>query len=60
MLGNILGFGRMHETNLFVSFYLLKKETNLKILRFFFEFFLILEIFWRKSGILISGLYFIV
>jgi hypothetical protein len=39
MLGNILGFGRMHETNLFVSFYLLKKETNLKILRFFLNFF---------------------
>jgi hypothetical protein len=43
----------MHENKMFF-FCLLKKEINLKILRFFFNF---LEIFWRKPGILIANLY---
>jgi len=56
MLGNFLGFGRMHENKIFLSFFcLLKREINLNILRFVFNFFL--EIFWRKPGILISDMY---
>jgi hypothetical protein len=31
MLGNILGFGRMHENKIF--FFLLKREINLKVLK---------------------------
>jgi hypothetical protein len=57
MLGNILGFGRMHENKTFF-FVFLKEEINLKYLRFFFK--KNLEIFWRKPGILIPDLYLIV
>jgi len=57
MLGNILGFGRMHENKTFF-FVFLKEEINLKYLRFFFK--KNLEIFWRKPCILIPDLYLIV
>jgi len=57
MLGNILGFGRMHENKTFF-FVFLKEEINLKYLRFFLK--KKLEIFWRKPGILIPDLYLIV
>jgi hypothetical protein len=36
MLGNILGFGRMHENKTFF-FVFLKEEINLKYLRFFLK-----------------------
>jgi hypothetical protein len=37
MLEKILGFGRMHENKIFFSFF--KREINLKVLIFVFEFF---------------------
>jgi len=40
-----LGFGCMHEDKTFIFFFL-KREINLKVLRFLFILFL--EIFWRK------------
>jgi hypothetical protein len=41
-LENILGFGRMHENKIFFCFFLcfLKREINLKVLRFFLNFFI--------------------
>jgi hypothetical protein len=56
MLGNILGFGRMYEK----KYFFLKREIDLKVFEIFFENVLIFfEIFWKKSGILIPDLYFI-
>jgi len=53
MLRKLLGFGCMYE-----NIFFLKKEINLKIFRFFFEFFIkILETFRRKPGILIPYMY---
>jgi len=45
----------MHENKIFFVF--LKEEFNLKFLRFFLNFQIILEMFQRKPGILILDLY---